>query len=186
MPQATLTTERLVLRPLTLSDAPAIQRHFGNWEIIRHLSTDVPWPYPDDGALKFIRDVLLPSMEAGTVLAWVLVLREGPDEAFGMLEYRCGSEDTDNRGFWLSTEHQGRGYMTEAVTAFQDHIFFDLGVAEIHVFNAKGNTASRGIKKKTGAVYVGTAEIPHHNGNNETEKWVVTREHWAEIRGRDL
>lgn len=40
-----LETERLILRPLALSDAPAIQRHFDNWNIIRHLSTVVPWPY---------------------------------------------------------------------------------------------------------------------------------------------
>src|SRR5690242_7386141 len=31
----TLLTERLILRPLALSDAPAIQRHFNNWNIIR-------------------------------------------------------------------------------------------------------------------------------------------------------
>jgi hypothetical protein len=37
-----LETERLILRPLALSDAPAIQRHFDNWNIIRHLSTVVP------------------------------------------------------------------------------------------------------------------------------------------------
>ena len=34
----TLQTERLILRPLALSDAPAIQRHFNNWNIIQHLA----------------------------------------------------------------------------------------------------------------------------------------------------
>ena len=38
----TLQTERLVLRPLALSDAPAIQRHFNNWNIIQHLAQVVP------------------------------------------------------------------------------------------------------------------------------------------------
>jgi len=50
-----LTTERLTLRPLALSDAPAIQRHFDNWNIIRNLATVVPWPYPADGAESFVR-----------------------------------------------------------------------------------------------------------------------------------
>jgi hypothetical protein len=31
----TLQTKRLVLRPLALSDAPDIQRHFNNWNVIR-------------------------------------------------------------------------------------------------------------------------------------------------------
>ena len=47
-------TRRLILRPLALSDAPAIQRHFNNWNIIRHLAQVVPWPYPEDGAETFI------------------------------------------------------------------------------------------------------------------------------------
>jgi hypothetical protein len=45
-----LETKRLMLRPLARSDAPAIQRHFDNWNTIRHLSTVVPWPYPANGA----------------------------------------------------------------------------------------------------------------------------------------
>ena len=55
MDTPTLLTDRLTLRPLALSDAPAIQRHFNNWNIIRNLATVVPWPYPDDGAETFIK-----------------------------------------------------------------------------------------------------------------------------------
>ncbi len=51
----TIQTSRLILRPLALSDAPAIQRHFNNWNIIRNLASVVPWPYPDDGAETFVR-----------------------------------------------------------------------------------------------------------------------------------
>jgi hypothetical protein len=59
MPQPIITTpilqtQRLTLRPLALSDAPAIQRHFNNWNIIKHLAAVVPWPYPDNGAETFI------------------------------------------------------------------------------------------------------------------------------------
>ena len=186
MPQASLTTDRLKLRPIVLSDAPAIQRHFGRWEIIKNLSAAVPWPYPEDGAYIFIRDTILPGMESGNTMAWAIVLKEGPDEAIGLLEYRCSPDVTDNRGFWLAVEHQGRGYMTEAVTAFQDHIFFDLSVEHIHVLNSRSNAASRRIKEKTGAEYVGTVKLDHHEGDSQTQKWIVTRERWALIRGRKL
>lgn len=47
----TLTAPRLILRPLELSDAPAVQAVFPRWEIVRFLAARVPWPYPPDGAL---------------------------------------------------------------------------------------------------------------------------------------
>lgn len=37
-----LATPRLLLRPLALTDAPAIQALFPRWEIVRHLASRVP------------------------------------------------------------------------------------------------------------------------------------------------
>ena len=51
MDTPTLYTERLILRPLELADAEAIQRLFPHWEVVRYLNALVPWPYPTDGAL---------------------------------------------------------------------------------------------------------------------------------------
>jgi [ribosomal protein S5]-alanine N-acetyltransferase len=185
-----IETVRLLLRPVTLEDAPAIQRYFANWEIIRHLSTAVPWPYPGDGALCYIRDVLLPGMEKGALMTWSINLKEAPNETIGLLEYRIGQEPNaegliDHRGFWMAREHQGKGLMTEAVTAFQDYIFFELGVDRITVHNAATNPASRKIKTKTGAVFVGIVEMDHHEGGKETEQWEITREGWTAFRERD-
>jgi [ribosomal protein S5]-alanine N-acetyltransferase len=42
MDTPTLHTRRLILRPVALPDAPAIQRHFNNWNIIQNLATVVP------------------------------------------------------------------------------------------------------------------------------------------------
>jgi len=57
-----LETERLILRPLTLDDAPAIQKYFNDWHIIKNLSKAVPWPYPANGAENFIKENALPRM----------------------------------------------------------------------------------------------------------------------------
>jgi ribosomal-protein-alanine N-acetyltransferase len=58
-----ITTSRLILRPLDLCDADAAQALFPRWEIVRFLSSHIPWPYPADGALTFIRDMALPAMQ---------------------------------------------------------------------------------------------------------------------------
>lgn len=184
MDTPTLTTERLILRPLRIDDAPAVQRHFGRWEIIQHLSTQVPWPYPDDGASTWMRDVALPAVERGAAMLWAITERGGDDELLGILEWRINAaDDADNRGFWLAVEHQGKGWMTEAVTAFQDWLFTATDTPRIFVLNAVVNDRSRRIKEKTGGVYVGESTLEHHNGTSATQRWVVTREAWRALRG---
>jgi RimJ/RimL family protein N-acetyltransferase len=46
----TLYTERLILRPLQLADADAVQQLFPHCDVVRYLNAAVPWPYPEDGA----------------------------------------------------------------------------------------------------------------------------------------
>jgi [ribosomal protein S5]-alanine N-acetyltransferase len=117
-------------------------------------------------------------------MVWAIALRERPDDLIGSVDFRASDEGHGHRGFWLTEPLQRRGYMTEAVAAVQDHLFFDVGIERIRVTNSMGNTASRRVKEKTGAVRIGEAEIAHHEGGTAAEVWEVTRERWAEIRGR--
>jgi [ribosomal protein S5]-alanine N-acetyltransferase len=38
--------------------------------------------------------------------------------------------------------------------------------------------ASRRVKQKTGAEFLGYVELAHHDGQTLAEKWRVTRENW--------
>jgi [ribosomal protein S5]-alanine N-acetyltransferase len=169
----TLQTERLILRPLALSDAPAIQRHFNNWNIIQHLAQVVPWPYPENGAETFIARELERAAAGQVIYNWMLVLRGGDGEAIGNIRLRP----------WLDERYWNQGLMTEAVTAVNDFAFRVLGVDVLYVCNAVTNEASRRVKQKTGAEFVGFIEIAHHNGQTRAEKWRVTRKSWLR---RDL
>ena len=73
MKTPTLETERLILRPISLDDTPAVQEHINNWNIVRYINA--PWPYPDDGALTHTQE-LLQAEEAGNQLIWTVVLKE--------------------------------------------------------------------------------------------------------------
>jgi [ribosomal protein S5]-alanine N-acetyltransferase len=175
----TLPTRRLILRPLALSDAPAIQRHFNNWNIIKNLASVVPWPYPDDGAETFIR-LQLEKIAAGEeIYQWVLALRSGDGQAIGNIHFRPRADSPKgNRGFWLAEPYWNRGLMTEAIASVNDFAFATLGIESFHVCNAASNAASRRVKQETGAEFVGYVEIPHHDGQTKSEKWKVTRESW--------
>ena len=76
-PTPVLETGRLILRPLAPADAPAIQRRFPRWEIVRYLNDRVPWPYPDDGAIRFI-EICEGEMARGEKLYWSIRLKDGP------------------------------------------------------------------------------------------------------------
>jgi len=174
-----IQTQRLILRPMALSDAPAIQRHFNNWNVIRTLATVVPWPYPDDGAETFIKRELAKIAAGEESYQWVLVLRSGDSEAIGNINFRPKAEGRKgNRGFWLAEPYWNRGLMTEAIAAVNDFAFLTLGLESFYVCNAVANVASRRVKQKTGAEFMGFVEIPHHNGESRSEKWKVTRESW--------
>ncbi|MET4120040.1 ribosomal-protein-alanine N-acetyltransferase [Bradyrhizobium sp. JR1.5] len=179
-----LETERLILRPLALSDAPAIQRHFDNWNIIRHLSTVVPWPYPADGAEAFVQ-LQFDKVSAGEeIYLWVLVLKGGDDEAIGNIHFRPRAEGLKgHRGFWLAEPYWRRGLMTEAVAAVNDFAFVTLGLDHFYVCNAATNEASRRVKQKTGAEFVGFVELAHHGGQSKAEKWIMRREAWLRDKG---
>jgi ribosomal-protein-alanine N-acetyltransferase len=174
-----IQTQQLILRPLALADAPAIQRHFNNWNIVKNLAAVVPWPYPENGADTFIRRELEKIGAGEEIYQWVLVLRSGDGEAIGNINFRPRSEGPKgNRGFWLAEPYWNQGLMTEAVAAVNDFAFQTLGLNSFQVCNAVSNVASRRVKQKTGAEFVGYVELLHHNGQSTAEKWKVTRERW--------
>ena len=106
-------TKRLILKPLSLDDIPSYETHFIDYEVIRHLSAVVPWPYPRNGVSEFFQNVLLPPQGISR-WSWGLFLNERPTEVIGCLElWRPGTPE--NRGFWLARKYWGRGLMTEAV-----------------------------------------------------------------------
>jgi [ribosomal protein S5]-alanine N-acetyltransferase len=179
MDTPTIQTRRLILRPLALSDAPAIQRHFNNWNIIKNLASVVPWPYPDDGAETFIKQQLAKIAAGEEIYLWVLVLQFGDGEAIGNIRFQPQAENPKgNRGFWLAEPYWNGGLMSEAVAAVNDFAFRTLGIESFYVCNAASNAASRRVKQKTGAEFVGYIELAHHNGQSKSEKWKVTRESW--------
>tara|TARA_E500000318_G_scaffold95858_1_gene95839 strand:+ start:893 stop:1468 length:576 start_codon:yes stop_codon:yes gene_type:complete len=172
-----LETERLILRPLELADAPAVQKTFPQWEIVKHLSSaSIPWPYPPDGAETFIRDFALPAQRAGIEWTWSLRPRSKPEELIGLIGLYDKAEA--NRGFWLAPEWQGKGLMSEAVEVVTNFWFVNLGRSLMRIPKAAPNLASRRISEKTGMRLVETGEKDYVCGRLPTEVWEITREEW--------
>ena len=177
-----LHTPRLRLEPLALSDAPAIQALFPQWEIVRFMAPRVPWPYGPDDAEKFVHDGALPGMARGEAWHWSIRPRNGADTLMGVISLMDRPSATgpgENRGFWLAPQWQGQGFMTEAVEAVTDYWFLTLGRAVLCTEKAADNAASIAISRKTGMHMVGTRKRDFLCGQNVlAQQWEITRPQW--------
>jgi RimJ/RimL family protein N-acetyltransferase len=171
-----ITTSRLILRPLDLADADAVQALFPRWEIVRFLATHVPWPYPTDGALTFIRDVVLPAMRQGTEWHWSIRPKPTPEQLIGVISLR--DKPDDNRGFWLDSKWHGQGLMTEASVAVTDYWFKTLARPVLRVPKAIPNEPSRRISERSRMRVVRTEDRDYISGRFPSEVWEITREEW--------
>ncbi|KAF1011224.1 MAG: putative ribosomal N-acetyltransferase YdaF [Pseudomonas fluorescens] len=182
MDAPTLHTERLILKPLALTDAEAIQQHFPHWEVVRYLNAQVPWPYPKDGARRYLEDIALPAMAQGREWHWSIRLESAPQHLIGNVSLM--DEDDNNRGFWLAPQWQGRGLMAEASAAVTDYWFGVLERPLLRVPKAAPNLASRRISQRTGMRLIRTDEGLFVEGQLPREIWEITREEWLEARVR--
>jgi [ribosomal protein S5]-alanine N-acetyltransferase len=181
-PTPVLQTRRLVLRPLAPADAPTLQRRFARWEIVRHLNARVPWPYPADGAARFIA-LCQEEMARGEKHHWSIRLKDGPDELIGGIDlWPDDGKSRDMRGFWLDPEFQGRGLMTEAADRVTHYAFRTLGWPHLWVSNAEPNHASARIKEKQGARLVGFEPGRSVEGEGRRMVWRIDREAWLARR----
>lgn len=174
-----LKTQRLILRPIELSDAVEHRRHMKDYEIVRNFADTFPHPYPDNGSEWFINHI----NGQDKIIYWAIALKTAPQTIIGAIELRP-EQDTSQRAFWLSREHQKQGFITEAATAVNDYWFDVLGKETLHLENALGNAASRRIKEKTGADFLGTCEGKYVDpALTMTEQWLIRKEDWKAFRG---
>lgn len=180
----TLRTKRLILKELTLDHEKDYTEGFVDYEVIRHFTSRIPWPYPENGVRDYMLNEILPN-QGQTRWQWGIFLKENPEKLIGSISLQVS--EVDNRGFWLARQYWGQGYMTEAAEAVNRFAFEDLGFEILRFTNARGNIGSRRIKEKTGARLVKSIPIeealdPQYT---EAEHWEFTRKEWESWRKKN-
>lgn len=176
----TLYTPRLILRPLVLDDADAIQQQFPHWKVVRYLNVQVPWPYPADGARTYLEHSALPAMDRGEEWHWSIRLNSAPEQLIGSVSLI--DQPDNNRGFWLGPQWQGHGLMTEASAAVTEYWFEVLKRPLMRVPKAAPNLGSRRISERAGMRLIRTDEDRFVEGILPREIWEMTREEWLRFR----
>ena len=153
LPQPTLTTEHLILRPFTLADAPDVQRLAGDHEIAA-TTLRIPHPYLDGMAEEFLGG-LEAARARGERLAYAITRRED-----GVLLGAIGLElvaehERAELGYWIGKQYWGNGYCTEAARAVVRYGFTELKLNRIEAHHFGMNTASGRVMRNTGMKYEG-------------------------------
>ncbi len=155
-PIPTLTTERLLLRPLRDSDAPEIFIQRSDERIIQY--TAIPKALDINDAVNFI-DRILDFAEKGESIYWA-ICRKGEQKLIGTicLWHLDMEKTTAEIGYSLHPDFWGMGLTTEAVRAVVEFGFTAMGANVIEAYSNAQNLASIKLLEKTGFAKIGTEE----------------------------
>jgi ribosomal-protein-alanine N-acetyltransferase len=151
MTTPTLHTDRLLLRPHTLGDAPELARLAGAREVAA-TTLRIPHPYSVADAEAFIAE-----WQGGTDerVAFAIVLREN-SVLLGGTGLRLEKEhQRAELGYWIGTPYWGNGYATEAARAVLRYGFEVLNLHRIYASHFSNNAASGNILRKIGMKHEG-------------------------------
>lgn len=146
--QPTLHTARLTLRPFTADDAFDVERLAGAREIA-DTTLNIPHPYPHGGAARWIA-LHRPAWLEGTSVTLAIVANE-TGKLVGAISLTIKREfGRGELGYWITKDHWGRGYATEASNAILDFGFETLKLHRIQAHHLVRNPASGRVMQKLG------------------------------------
>jgi ribosomal-protein-alanine N-acetyltransferase len=172
----TLITERLVLRPFALDDAPAVQRLAGDREIAKSTLL-IPHPYPEGAAEAWIKGHEEPSDNE----VFAIVSRDS--EVMGAIGLHIERfHQRAEIGYWLGVPYWGRGYATEAAKAVIGYAFETLGVQRVFAFHFTRNPASGRVLAKAGMQREGTMRrhLVKWDERVDVDYYGILRDDWME------
>ncbi|BCM71377.1 MULTISPECIES: GNAT family N-acetyltransferase [Streptomyces] len=153
-PNISISTERLVLRPLDEDDVPALAEMLNDEQVVAW--TTVPHPYTEADAHEWITR-LAPAERTegrGIVLAVTEFLTQ---RLVGIVHLR----NTDWRvrsseiAYVIAPWARGEGYASEAALASAQWLFHDQKFERLELRTAADNTASQQVAQKIGCISEG-------------------------------
>lgn len=158
MEPISLTTDRLLLRPLEPADAPAVYLACQDPDIPRW--TSVPSPYALAHATDFIGRICAEGWRDDILYNFGVFTRDTGDLVGSMGLVRLGQLTAPAHqaelGYWTAKEQRGKGYTVEAGRAVCAWAFEALGAERIEWYAEAGNEGSRAVALKLGFVMEGT------------------------------
>ncbi len=146
-----LTTDRLLLRQMTLDDAPGVRHLRSNTDVMKYINRPLTLTIED--AQKWI-GVIIESLQKNEGITWCICLKEMPAEHIGNIGlWRIEKENYRAEvGYMLEPSLQGKGIIYEALQKVVDYGFREMKLHSIEGQIDPRNVASAAVLKKAGFV----------------------------------
>jgi RimJ/RimL family protein N-acetyltransferase len=171
----TLTTERLLLRPFSMDDAPAVKDLAGEYEIAA-TTANIPHPYEDGMAEAWI-GTHQEAFEKGEAVSFAIALRSG-GQLLGAIGLGINQANSlAEMGYWIGKPYWNRGYCTEAAGAVLEYAFSELGLNRVQARHMTKNPASGRVMQKIGMQYEGRLrqQIKRWEAFEDAEMYAILR-----------
>lgn len=153
-PEVSISTERLVLRVLDEDDVPALTEMM-NDEMVAAW-TDVPQPFTEDGARRWITEYAPKERAAGRGLD-LAVTEFLTQRLVGIVQLTKTNWHVraTELSYIVAPWARGEGYASEAALAMAQWLFRDQRFERIELRTAADNTASQQVAQKIGCISEG-------------------------------
>jgi len=160
-------TERLLLRPFRRRDLETLYQAVAASD--EELAQYLPWAttrFTRSGASRFIRESMR-SWREGRAYDFSIRLRDQPEQHIGNISlwHLSRTSRSGEIGYWIRTDHTGRGIATEATLETLKIGFRYLNMHRIILRVAIGNNASERVAAKLGFVREGILREEIRVGN---------------------
>lgn len=153
----TITTERLILRPLTLDDAEAAFEWTGDERVTKYMI------YSTHESIETTKEWLRTVKSTDTQFEFGFV-RRSDNKLIGSGGIRLLEDGFWEFGYNFRFDCWGMGYATEASKAMIDHVRSKFGDVPLRAECAAENTASAHVIEKCGLVFKGFGEYTSYDG----------------------
>jgi ribosomal-protein-alanine N-acetyltransferase len=162
-----LETERLILRPLELSDAEDFFAMNNNPNVNQYLRTPIQTLTQAEEYIQKIND----EYKKNKIARFAVILKKTNTLiGFSGLRFRENLEnnhiDFYDLGYRFAEAHWQNGYATEAAIAWLDYGFKTLQLSAIHACAVSDNVGSNKVLQKVGFIFMNEYSV-----NNSMHNW---------------
>ena len=150
-----IETERLLLRPFTVADAPAAYR---NWCAEEAVTRFLTWPpHADEGVTRAVFADWEANYADPAYYQWAIVLKS-IGEPIGSISVVAQSEQVNalSIGYCIGSRWWRRGLTTEAFRALIPFFFDEVGADRVEARHDPNNPNSGRVMRACGLTYEGT------------------------------